>query len=1141
MVELLYMLRYAIFIAGVLTLLVSNAAIRCEEPSSLKVIPPEIDDLAYAALTKARSLEEKGQFIEAMETLDRALLLVQGDDPRPSGPASVLLADAARVSGKAGHFPLAASLSLASVKMKFAIYPPDKFPAGHQDLLIALSNTADAMRRIGQYQAARQFAQTAFEMGKRIYHAKRFPQGHPHMAMIANSLGVLEIAEGNNVEAVGFLDEAIKIARHVYPRERFPNGHPELVLMLTNRARAAHLLGEWHAAELMYREAKHMAVALHRETASDPLLAPIALVDNNWGALASERANHVQAYEFYTNAVSIYRKLFPAERFPIGHPELAIALHNLAITQEALGETTQAIQCAEEAVTMLERLGRVDGEDLCIPETALAWETSARLERVTGDLHKVELASRRALEIRQRVFSRTMSSAGEIEIARSLMSLASLAQSKGNFDEAAKHLTDACQQLRKLSVRHKGSSSNRIASEQLARGLNNLALLEAKIGSTASAGEHLAEALRIQVELYPPQSFPLGHENINKAQANYGRFLLGQGEFLEGIERVKQAYAAFEKQYETIAWGLSEGEGMNLRAVLPRLVDDLLSHGQSALGSDEKLYELIWRHKGIRNDLLRDRFRQLRATPDIAIQQKFETYLQLRRDIACHYRSRGSQGDYFSSLHKRKETLERELASSLYFPSNPLEAGASVRELRKLLAANTAVVECFVFHNSTSKRAEYAAFILTRDQPIQRVNLGSCEQIDASIRQWRTAIESAPRQAEDWKKLNRYLPGSRPRVTPFPTLAGGSIVADKVWQPIASALPQDCELVYMLPDGALHFVPWPAIPIEAGKKFLIEELQILHAPSVPWLLQSLRHQTPSKGPDRLLAVGGIFYDEEPLQQSIAPSRAPIEWESRQAEMKYWHDSHHHFLAGSAMESHFLAHCADRREKILLHGRNASLETTTAALLQCRVALISTHGVFLQPPGDEPALALDSREILDQRERSTPWERSPLMRLRLDLSGSSSQTENSQKGSGSARSLTAEHIASLPLSNLQLIILSACQTGLGDIDAGEEMYGFANAFHLAGTRNVITTQWSVNDYMTARLTMLTGYHLYREAANPRDALRLAQLAYLRSPQATLLWDGTATPPQIAERSTASADTFLRHPYYWAAFSLSGPGD
>ncbi len=1127
------MLRYELILV-VLAMLVSSVGVYGQESSSIKVISPEIDDLAYAALTKARSLEERGQFAEAIETLDRALLLVQGDDPRPSGPASVLLAEAARVSGKAGYLPMAASLSLACVKVKLAIYPPDKFPAGHQDLLIALSNAGDAMRQIGQYRLARQFTQIAFEMGNRIYHAQRFPQGHPHLAMIANSMGVLEIAEGNHVAAASVLDEAIRIARSVYPRDRFPQGHPDLVLMLTNRARVAHLLGKWDTAEATYREAKNMALSLHREADNGKFLTSLAIVDNNWGALASNRADLAQAYECYASAVNIYRRQFPVERFPLGHPDLAIALHNLAVTQEALGETTRAMELADEAVTMLQRLGQLDEEDHCIPETALAWETLARLARVIGDLDNAEFASRRSLKIRQRVFSETESRAGQVELARSLMNLAGVAHSKGNSDEAATHLTEACQQLRKMP--------DRIASEQLARGLNNLALLEARRGSLSIAGEQLAEALRIQEELYPLQRFPIGHENINRARANYGRLLLDQGKTQEGIELVKQAYVAYENHYKTIAWGLSESEGMNLRETLPRLVDDLLSFWSPSLGTDAELYELIWRQRGIRNELLRSRYQKIRERPEGTTRQKFETYLTLRRDMACYYRTRGIQGSYFATLQERKESLERELSGEIeYSPLDLTDAGVTVKQLREHLAKTAAVVECFVFHNSITKQAEYAAFILTRDRPVKRVNLGPCEQIDASVRKWRAAIESAPQQIEDWKRLNRYFPGSKPQATPFPTLADGQIATTSIWNPIASALPQGCELVYMLPDGALHFVPWAALPIDGGKRFLVEKVQILTAPSVPWLLQRLGQPNSLSGSDCLLAVGGVFYDEKPLRHSIVPSRSPVTWKSQQSEMKYWKDPHESYLAGSAMESHYLAHCADRREKIVLQGRSASLDTITDALPSARVALISTHGVYFQRPDAGSALMLDSRQILDPRERVTPWQRSPLTKLRLDLSGSSLPTESSQGTNENVNILTAEHIASLSLPNLQLVILSACQTGLGEVDSGQELYGFASAFHLAGARNVISAQWSVNDYVTARLTMMTGYYHYREGASPSDSLRKAQLSYLRSPEKSLTWDGVSKPPQIAEQSLSPIDNSLRHPYYWAAFSLSGPGN
>src|SRR5262249_57169198 len=83
-------------------------------------------------------------------------------------------------------------------------------------------------------------------------------------------------------------------------------------------------------------------------------------------------------------------------------------------------------------------------------------------------------------------------------------------------------------------------------------------------------------------------------------------------------------------------------------------------------------------------------------------------------------------------------------------------------------------------------------------------------------------------------------------------------------------------------------------------------------------------------------------------------------------------------------------------------------------------------------------------------------------------------------------LTAEALAGLNLSGLELAVLSACETGLGEAADGEGVFGLQRAFHLAGTRNVVASLWKVNDDATAALIALVYHHLWRANLRPLGA-------------------------------------------------------
>jgi CHAT domain-containing protein len=94
----------------------------------------------------------------------------------------------------------------------------------------------------------------------------------------------------------------------------------------------------------------------------------------------------------------------------------------------------------------------------------------------------------------------------------------------------------------------------------------------------------------------------------------------------------------------------------------------------------------------------------------------------------------------------------------------------------------------------------------------------------------------------------------------------------------------------------------------------------------------------------------------------------------------------------------------------------------------------------------------------------------------------------------------------------LIVLSACETGLGTLRQGDELTGFTRAFIYAGTPSIITTLWQVNDRASYEL-MRAFYQGLKAGQSKIEALRRAQLATLQR---------------------------YPHPYYWAAYQLTGEG-
>ncbi|MCZ6675418.1 MAG: CHAT domain-containing protein [Verrucomicrobia bacterium] len=167
--------------------------------------------------------------------------------------------------------------------------------------------------------------------------------------------------------------------------------------------------------------------------------------------------------------------------------------------------------------------------------------------------------------------------------------------------------------------------------------------------------------------------------------------------------------------------------------------------------------------------------------------------------------------------------------------------------------------------------------------------------------------------------------------------------------------------------------------------------------------------------------------------------------------------------------------------------------------------IATHGFFIQSLdlSKEQVFGIDVEKVSEE----------PLLRSGLMLAGAETAL-NGEIGidlSGDDNGiLTALEVVTLSLDNTDIVVLSACETGLGDVKNGEGVYGLQRAFMVAGAQSVVMSLWKVSDQATQEL-MTDFYDIWLKTGNKAQAFKQAQLNLKRS---------------------------YPHPYYWGAFVLVG---
>jgi CHAT domain-containing protein len=326
---------------------------------------------------------------------------------------------------------------------------------------------------------------------------------------------------------------------------------------------------------------------------------------------------------------------------------------------------------------------------------------------------------------------------------------------------------------------------------------------------------------------------------------------------------------------------------------------------------------------------------------------------------------------------------------------------------------------------------------------------------------------------------------------------------------------------------------------------LLEDYALALVPHGPFLLDQLTASPfGADSPQGILLLGNVAFDDK-VESSPAlarvTERAPVMGEGR----PHWSD-----LAWTDREIRQVKELARGQTVYQLTGGKATAPNLLADLPRVRQAHVATHGFFADPKFRSRLQLAESffwrDSVVDGEtvERIGVGARNPLLLSGLVLAGAN-RPETPGRGI-----LTADAIAGLNLTGLNLVVLSACETGLGEVAGGEGVYSLQRAFHMAGTRNVMASLWRVGDEATAALMIQFYRNLWQEKLPPLAALRRAQLALYRHPELITSWArgergpdlGSSRPRSDKEAKSSIGSLAIEHSPVksWAGFILSGLG-
>jgi CHAT domain-containing protein/tetratricopeptide (TPR) repeat protein len=974
----------------------------------------------------------------------------------------------------------------------------------------------------GRLDEALKLREQALQISRRLYPPERFPDGHPVLALSLNNLGALLLARGQLGQAEPYYRRALAMREALYPPERFPEGHLDLATSLNNLGFLLQTRGELDQAEPYYRKALAMYQKLYPAARFPDGHPALAASLNNLGMLLQVRGALAQAEAYYRRALAMHQKVYPADRYPDGHPALAHSLNNLGSLLQDRGELAQAETFLRRALAMYEKLYPREDFPAGHHQLATSLGNLGVLLQARGELAQAESYLRRALAMRQQLYPARDFPGGHPNLAASLNSMGSLLRERGELAQAETYYRRSlamCQQL------YPGGDPD------LAGSLNNLGLLLQQRGQLDQAEHFLRKALAMEQQLFPPQRYPDGHLDLAISLTNLGRLLYYRGEPAQAETCLRQALTIYQRLLNTVLAGSAEAQALNYLAQFPFTRDGYLSVTGRLPGKAEDAYRALWHAKGAVAHMLQQRRRALLPANDPASRALAHKLLATRQALASLLRPGApARPDRVHALSEQKEQLEKQLADTLpLYKALQERLTRSPAELLPLLPADAVFLDLTRYWHIAHdpKRAaeqgerwtlSYVAFVLARGQPICRVELGEAAPIDQALATWRRSLQtgSAASPAAD-------------------TLRG------LLWRPLEKHFPAGTRTALLAPDAALTGLPWAALPGRRAGTVLLEEYALGTVADGPFLLDRLRapaRNTPEAGV--LLAAGGIDYDSraEPalpggakgLARAAPKGKGQVLWPA---------------LPGTAKELAEVRGLAGKRRVVERRGVTAGTGQLLADLPEARWAHLATHGFFADP-SVRSIFQLSAQDYQRSQcgERIGVGARSPLVLSGLVCAGANVPVKDPEKDDGGI--LTAEAIAGLNLDGLELAVLSACETGLGESGGGEGVFGLQRAFHLAGARSVVASLWKIDDAATQALMAEFYRNLWERKLPKLEALRRAQLAMLLHYDAKagrLRSPGAPVPVDPAELVAAreklrSASRPPLPPLYWASFVLSG---
>jgi tetratricopeptide (TPR) repeat protein len=982
----------------------------------------------------------------------------------------------------------------------------------HPDYAASLYNLASVYDKQGDYPRAEPLFRQAMELNKKIR-----GENHPDYAESVNALAYVYHEQGDYSQAELFYRQAMEIHKRI----RGEN-HPDYANSLNNLGLLYKDQGDYQRAEPLLRQ----ALEIHRKVPGEND-SRYANSLNSLATLFDAQGDLLRAEPLYRRALEIRRKVLGEN-----HPDYADSLNNLASLYQAQGDYLRAEPLFRQASEIWHN---VLGENH--PRYAHSLNNLAGLYSSQGDFLRAEPLYRRALEIRRKVLGEK-----HPDYALSLHNLASLYQDQADYARAEPLFRQV------LETREKLLGKNH---PDYAMSLHNLAGLYQEQGDYPRAEPLYRQTREIQEKLLG-ENHPDYALNLNNLAVLYR----AQGDNSRAEPLFRKSVTIIRGHLEVTAPIESERQQLAMLQQNRHYLDSYLSFAIASGQYSEPAYRELLAWKGMvlrRNRLARAAAQSPELTATFMHLQHVTTQLTHLAWTTPDPRQEANWRQRVAKLSAEKEQLEAEL-SARSAGYRQAKRAVPLEDLQAALSKDSRLVDFVEYwHYSPADKksktkgtfeSRLLGFVVAPDRPVEMVALGAMRPINEAIETWRATFGMSAEGAE-----------------------AARLLRERLWAPIEGKL-HGAKIVLISPDGTLGRLPFGALPGKTPGTFLIEERTLAVVP-VPQLIPQLVQEKGRKHlRKKLLLLGNVDYDAppakapEPLTGTVAVSSNENGDRPRSEGLMLSSRSllpgTLHFGPLPGTESEIAAieelykiyhHDVESDGVTPLRKSRASKEAFLAEARRHAYLHLATHGFFIEEKVRVAALgSRDARPLGDMLHGLEAGATYPALLSGLALAGAnrSGKADAGETADGNEGILTAEEIGTQNLDGVELVVLSACESGLGKQASGEGLLGLQRSFQSAGARNVVASLWPVDDQATCALMKVFYTELWKENKPPLEALREAQLYVYRHPdEIGKLADnrglGVSRPVTLPDGAAVKPGSQTAPVRQWAGFVLAGVGD